>query len=280
MLWPESINSNNTSVGILEGEKRLVSLAMTLKASDQRTGREVKERCSALRASNSEILSNRRAQDDSIWEGSCAESLLESEKDYPKGVNCGDGQNVLILGTMAIDLTAVDYDSPFVLTVGDVLLCPWTLKYCPRNHYIFGKGKPKFSSTTLEQCQAGFMLGNAGVFDNRGNMDTGFNMFLTKEQDVQLGDFGLAKLLKAGNLTYLIMGTRNNTCRKLLVDIPYRFKTDIQFELFVMGGGKTENLGDGDHLSSVSSSTNASSPGAPSKSRREMEVADASRKEL
>eukprot|EP01018_Ginkgo_biloba_P011880 Gb_17314 [translate_table: standard] len=77
------------------------------------------QKCSsAFRESNLEILPNSPTPNDSILEGSCAESLLESEKDDPKSVNCDYGQSVLIVGTMTIDLRGVNYDSSFVLTVG------------------------------------------------------------------------------------------------------------------------------------------------------------------
>eukprot|EP01018_Ginkgo_biloba_P024532 Gb_06165 [translate_table: standard] len=168
-------------------------------------------------------------------EDTVSSKVVDSKNDDPQDVSC-DGQSVLIVSTMAIDLRSINYDSPFVLIVGpmaiDTSLCDLRVltvgtmslnadmvdseipildvygnpnekrkkikvemiglesqhqegftriidyqdtQILLEEQFCFLARETKVISGITEQCQAGFMLENAGIFDDRGNIDANIN---------------------------------------------------------------------------------------------------------
>eukprot|EP01018_Ginkgo_biloba_P032990 Gb_25407 [translate_table: standard] len=127
--------------------------------------------------------------------------------DDHKSVNCDDGQSVLTLDTMAFDPRGINYDSLFVLNVGtmviDTRVCDLrvptlgtmvfstiatdsSIPDLDMYRYLGEEGQkikekligPEFLDlksgeirviiSIPKQCQAGFMLEDAGIYDDRG----------------------------------------------------------------------------------------------------------------
>eukprot|EP01018_Ginkgo_biloba_P007688 Gb_20652 [translate_table: standard] len=99
--------------------------------------------CSAFKASNLEIFPYNPTPNDSLLEGLCKEGLLESEKDDSK------------VGLVVIHTKVCESGVP---TVGNM----------PVREIKVISGIP-------DQCQAGFMLENAGIFNIRWNIDADIN---------------------------------------------------------------------------------------------------------
>eukprot|EP01018_Ginkgo_biloba_P023183 Gb_02478 [translate_table: standard] len=114
--------------------------------------------------------------------------------DDHKSVYCYDGQSVSTVDTMAFDPRSVNYDSPFVLTVGTMVINTRVcyLRLPTLGAMVFRTNAmdsniPYFEHSMSvvflniqtageirvifgipKQCQVGFMLEDAGIFDDRG----------------------------------------------------------------------------------------------------------------
>ncbi|KAK7383436.1 hypothetical protein VNO78_29115 [Psophocarpus tetragonolobus] len=53
------------------------------------------------------------------------------------------------------------------------------------------------------------------------------NIFLIKENNIRLDEFGLAKLLNTENLTYMAVGSLNYMCPEAFASMPYGYKSDM-----------------------------------------------------
>eukprot|EP01018_Ginkgo_biloba_P038844 Gb_25728 [translate_table: standard] len=115
----------------------------------------------AFRAIKLEISPHNPAPNDNMSKDPCEEGLLESRKHDPDSVNHDDGQNVLMVGTLAVDLRGVNYDNPFVLTVGPIVI---DTRVCdPR---ILTLGTMPVNTFVVDPD-----ILNAEIVDDRGNID-------------------------------------------------------------------------------------------------------------
>eukprot|EP01018_Ginkgo_biloba_P031734 Gb_23004 [translate_table: standard] len=141
------------------------------------------QECSSIfRSSNLEILLYNPAPNDSILEGSYAEGLFESKKHDLKGVNHNDGQNALIVGTLAMDVDdrgCVNFRG-FLKVTGRhgsrvCSVVSSNTQMLIEEQVCFLAGEIIVISSIPEQCQAGFMLENVKIVDERGNIDADIN---------------------------------------------------------------------------------------------------------
>eukprot|EP01018_Ginkgo_biloba_P004381 Gb_33469 [translate_table: standard] len=111
------------------------------------------KKCSpAFRANNLEILLNNPAPNGSMWK----------------------------VGKLAIDLRGINYDSPFVLTMDpmviDTRVCDLRVPTLGTMEWFHFRAREiQFISGKPQQCQAGLMLQNARILDERGNIDEDIN---------------------------------------------------------------------------------------------------------